>query len=158
MQCQCNALNTTKYSVRLHCIGISEAEISKPGEIDTTRGERDNLYFVVCANWPFKMLKTECESSLNCTKCKECSYISSISVRWAESLGNLKWSAVYGRLFSLMNSGPCRQAVWVLHLTAVTPPLRPLSLKDDRGRLILLHLSTPAEDHRYIHEDHRRGL
>lgn len=103
----------------------------------TSPGDKENLILVVCVNWPFKTFTAELKTSLNCIKYKACCYIGSVSLRWPHNSGNLQWSAVYGWLFSLMNSRPCTQCVcecctwqeWLLHSC-------PLSLKDDRGKLI----------------------
>ena len=47
----------------------------------------------------------------------------SVPYHWGDekrSFGNLRWSAAYGRLFSLVNGGPCGRAAWVPHLTAAS--------------------------------------
>lgn len=66
-------------------------------------------------------------------KWKECCYLGPWTPRWWDRLSNLRWSAAYSWLFSLMNSRPCRRVVWVLHLTAATAPLRPSAWKTTAG-------------------------
>lgn len=95
---------------------------------------------------PLKHQHLSLKLVLNCTKCKACCYIGSVSLRWPHSTGNLQWSVVYGRLFTLMNS-LCRQCVCVYVSAALdrsdSSTHAPLSLKeDDRGRLIFFCIAS----------------
>lgn len=57
-----------------------------------------------------------------------------------------KVECVGGWRFRLMNGGPCRRAVWALHLTtAATPQLRSSGLKVACRRLISLQPLKPAD-------------